>query len=280
VVAGPALGAIAGCSVGALLDALTPGGGSQRIVDEAYGDDSRQRLDVFLPASAGRWPVVMFFFGGSWNGGSRETYRFVGEALAARGCLVVIPDYRVYPQVRYPAFLEDCAAATGWTMRNLERFGGDPARLILSGHSAGAYNAAMLALDPRWLDAPGARGPSSRPRPAAWIGLAGPYDFLPIGNPDARPVFFHPDYPPGTQPIDYAGVGSPPSFLAAADDDSLVDPDRNTGQLAAKLRANGVEVEEHRYAGVGHTSLIGAFAGPLRWKAPILQDMVSFIERH
>ena len=170
MVAGPAFGASAGCSVGSLLASLTPDSGSRRIAGQAYGGDPRQRLDVFLPASSGPWPIVMFFYGGSWNGGSRETYRFVGEALAAQGCLVVIPDYRVYPQVRYPAFLEDCAAATGWTMRNLERLGGDPSRLILFGHSAGAYNAAMLALDPRWLDAPAARGPSGRPHPAAWIG--------------------------------------------------------------------------------------------------------------
>ena len=280
IVAGPGLGAVAACSVGGLLAALTPGGGARRMTNEAYGDDPRQRLDVYLPGTGRRWPVVMFFFGGSWNGGSRETYRFVGEALAARGCLVAIPDYRVYPQVRYPAFLEDCAAATGWTMRNLDRMGGDPARLILAGHSAGAYNAAMLALDPRWLDAPAAQGPSGRLRPVAWIGLAGPYDFLPTGNPAVKPVFFHPDYPPGTQPIDYAKTGSPPCFLGAANGDSLVDPDRNTGQLAAKLRSSGVEVEEQRYGGVGHVTLIGAFAGPLRWKAPVYEDVAGFIGRH
>ena len=279
-IGGPVLGALAGCSIGSFLAALTPDGGSRRIADQPYGKDPRQRLDVFLPASVGNWPIVMFFYGGSWNGGSRETYRFVGEALAARGCLVVIPDYRVYPQVRYPVFLEDCAAATGWTMRNLARLGGDPARLMLSGHSAGAYNAAMLALDSRWLDSPAARGASGRLRPAAWIGLAGPYDFLPTGNPDVKPVFFHPNYPLGTQPVDYAAAGCPPCFLAAADDDAVVDPDRNTGQLAAKLRNSGVEVEEHRYDGVGHTTLVGALAGPLRWKAPVYEDVVSFIERH
>jgi acetyl esterase/lipase len=276
----PGLGTLAGCSVGSLLAALTPGGGSLRLTGERYGDDPRQGLDVFLPASVVAAPVVMFFYGGSWNSGNRDAYRFVGEALAARGCLVVIPDYRVYPQVRYPTFLEDCAAATGWTMRNLQRLGGDPARLILLGHSAGAYNAAMLALDRRWLDAPRAHGPLGRLRPAAWIGLAGPYDFLPVGNPDVKPVFFHPAYPPGTQPIDYARAGSPPCLLAAADDDDLVDPGRNTRQLAAKLRAAGIDVEEHHYDGVGHMTLLGAFAGPLRWQAPVYEDVVRFIGRH
>jgi acetyl esterase/lipase len=276
----PVVGAMSGCSTGSVLAFFTPSGGSRRIAKQAYGEDPRQQLDVYLPASGGNWPVVMFFYGGSWNGGSRETYRFVGEALAARGCLVVIPDYRVYPQVRYPVFLEDCAAATGWTMRNLARLTGDPARLVLSGHSAGAYNAAMLALDPRWLDAPAARGPSGRSHPAAWIGLAGPYNFLPIGNPDVKPVFFHPDYPPGTQPVDYVTNSSTPCFLASGIEDEVVNPERNTGQLASKLRKSGVEVEEHHYEGVGHTTLIGALAGPLRWKAALYADIMSFIERH
>ncbi len=138
----------------------------------------------------------------------------------------------------------------------------------------------MLALDPRWLDAPAAQGPSGRLRPVAWIGLAGPYDFLPIRNPDVKPVFFHPDYPPGTQPLSYVDSGSPPCFLGAASSDSVVDPDRNTGQLAAKLRIRGVEVEERRYDGVGHVTLIGAFAGPLRWKAPVYEDVASFVARH
>jgi acetyl esterase/lipase len=279
-IGGAVFGSLGGCSIGSFLAALTPDGGSRRISDQSYGQDPRHGLDVFVPQSAGRWPIVMFFYGGSWTGGSRETYRFVGEALAARGCLVVIPDYRVYPQVRYPVFLEDCAAATCWAMRNLGQLGGDTDRLILSGHSAGAYNAAMLALDPRWLDAAAARGTERRPRPTAWMGLAGPYDFLPTRNPDVMPVFFHPDYPPGTQPVDYATAGSPPCLLAAADDDAVVDPDRNTGRLAARLRSSGVEVEEHRYVGVGHTTLIGALAGPLRWKAAVYEDVVSFIERH
>ncbi len=277
---GAALGSssvLGGCSIGGILSTLTDDGGARLIADQAYGDDPRQRLDIYQPLTGTQWPVVMFFYGGSWNSGSRTTYRFVGEALAAQGILAVIPDYRVYPQVRYPDFLRDCAAATGWTMRHLVRSGADPTRLILAGHSAGAYNAAMLALDPRWLDAPVAQGPAGRLRPAAWIGLAGPYDFLPTGNPDVKPVFFHPAYPSGSQPIDYAAAGTPPCFLAAPRDDELVDPDRNTGQLAAKLRRAGVPVQERRYDSVGHMTLIGAFAGPLTWKAPVREDVVAFI---
>lgn len=276
----PALGSLAACTLGGVLASLTADGDSRRVAGEAYGNDPRHRLDVYIPGSGERWPVAMFFYGGSWNSGSRATYRFVGEALAARGILVVIPDYRLYPQVRYPVFLEDCAAATSWTMRNLGRFGGDPARLVLTGHSAGAYNAAMLALDSRWLDAPAAHGPSGRLRPVAWVGLAGPYDFLPSGNPEVQPVFSHPDYPPAAQPVDHARAGAPPCFLGAARHDLVVDPERSTRQLAARLAAAGVPVQERYYDGVGHMTLIGALAGPLSWKAPVREDVATYILLH
>jgi len=141
------------------------------------------------------------------------------------------------------------------------------------GHSAGAYNAAMLALDGRWLAAHG-RNPREL---AGFIGLAGPYDFLPMTNPDAQPVFFHPDYPPDTQPIAFASAAAPRSLLAAGSTDALVDPERNTAALAARLSAAGVPVSLQRYPRVNHVTLIGAFSRPLRWLAPVLDDLVRFV---
>jgi acetyl esterase/lipase len=141
------------------------------------------------------------------------------------------------------------------------------------GHSSGAYNAAMLALDPRWL---AKIGVSTRAF-AGFIGLAGPYDFLPIGNQDVRPVFFYPDSPPDSQPILYAGAGSPRSFLAAPQSDDIVDPERNTHQLANKLGVNGVAVTYKSYPHVSHVTLIGAMGRPLRWLAPVLDDIDEFI---
>jgi acetyl esterase/lipase len=266
---------LAGCSWGGALAAATPADAREHL-DLAFGDDPRQRLDVYTPAGAapaGGRPTAVFFYGGSWNRGSRADYRFVGRALASRGVVAVVADYRVYPQVRYPDFLRDGALAVAWTRRGIAAYGGDPARLFVSGHSAGAYNAAMLALDPRWLGEVGL-GPDAL---AGFVGLAGPYDFLPIGNREVQPVFFHPDYPKDSQPIDHTRGARRPVFLAAAPGDRLVDPERNTAQLARRLREAGTPVVERRYARANHVTLIGAFAGPLRWVAPVLDDVAAFV---
>ena len=197
----------------------------------AYGSGPRQMLDVYRPtsaASAGGWPVVVFFYGGSWNNGERSDYAFVGGALASRGMLALVADYRLYPAVRYPEFLRDCAAALAWGLEQAAKLGGNPQRVYVMGHSAGAYNAAMLALDARWLAPTGHKPPEL----AGFIGLAGPYDFLPITNVDAQPVFFHPNYPSDSQHLAFASATSPRSFLGAAKTDSLVNPQRNTVGLA------------------------------------------------
>lgn len=266
---------VAACSPVRVLNVLSE---SDAVVTSgvAYGGDPRQTLDIYVPtAGVPPFPVAVFFYGGSWNTGRRSDFRFVGEALAARGIVAVIPDYRLYPQVRYPAFLEDSARAAAWTVANIASRGGDPNRVFAMGHSAGAYNAAMLALDPRWMT-----GSGSSPRAfAGFIGLAGPYDFLPIENPDVKPVFFHPDSPPDSQPMLHAGPSAPPSFIAAPGTDRVVDPDRNARQLAEKLIAARVDVTYVRYTQTSHVTLIGTFGRPLRWLAPVLDDVVAFIKR-
>lgn len=274
--AGGALG-LAGCSPARVLNAWLPGDTHRLIADVRYGDDARQRLDIYQPAGtppAPGHPVVLFLYGGSWNSGSRNDYRFVGEALASRGMLVLVADYRLYPQVTYPAFLHDGAHALAYARREAGRLGGNPSRLFVMGHSAGAYNAAMLALDARWL-APVGLAP--RRDLAGWIGLAGPYDFIPIVNPAVRPVFHHPNEPPDSQPIVYADHAAMPSFLGAARDDKLVDPQRNTAQLAQRLRRAGTKVTLRWYERASHTTLAGAFARPLRWIAPVLDDVEAFV---
>jgi acetyl esterase/lipase len=216
----------------------------------------------------------VFFPGGSWNRGERADYHFVGDALASRGVLTLVADYRLYPEVRYPDFLDDCALALAFGLQESARLGGDPKRVFVMGHSAGAYNAAMLAMDPRWLTRAG-HAPSEL---AGWIGLAGPYDFLPMKNPDTQPVFFHPDYPAGSQPLAYALKDSPRAFLGAANSDDLIDPQRNTVGLATRLQAAGAQVQTRMYDRVNHVTLAAALAWPLRWLAPVLNDVVAFIE--
>lgn len=272
-----ALVALAACSPLGTLNAVIPSSSYTFNADVAYGPLLRQRLDIYRPSSTAPvagWPVVVFFYGGSWNRGERADYKFAGEALASRGALTLVADYRLYPDVRYPDFLKDSALALGYGLNEASRLGGDPKRVFVMGHSAGGYNAAMLALDARWLGEIG-RKPSDL---AGFIGLAGPYEFLPMTNPDAQPVFFHPNYPPNTQPIEFANTGAPRTFLGAAEKDSLIDPQRNTVAMAARLTGAGVPVTLNLYPGVSHITLVASLARPLRFLAPTLDDVMAFID--
>lgn len=267
--------AMTACSPLKLLNALTPDGSFDKTEGIAYGADPRQKLDVYVPRHPmANAPVVVFFYGGSWNSGSRSDYGFVGEALASRGIVAVLADYRLYPQVRYPLFLEDGAHAVAWTHEHIRQFSGNPQRLYLMGHSSGAYNAAMLALDPDLLGAVGL----SPHNLSGWIGLAGPYDFLPIKNPDVRPVFFWPDSPPQSQPINHVSRGAPPALLMAATDDDLVNPTRNTGGLARKLREAGVPVQDLYFSRPGHATLVATLSRPMRGLAPVLEQIAAFVK--
>ena len=262
------------CSPLKMLNALTPDGTFDKTEGIAYGSDPRQKLDVYVPRHPmGNAPVVVFFYGGSWNSGSRADYSFVGEALASRGIVAVLADYRLYPQVRYPAFLEDGAKAVAWTHEHIREYSGNPQRLYLMGHSSGAYNVAMLALDPKLLETVGLSPHNIR----GWIGLAGPYDFLPIENPDVRPVFFWPNSPPQSQPINHVSRGAPPALLMASRDDELVNPTRNTGGLALKLREAGVPVQDLYFARTGHATLVATLSRPMRGLAPVLDEVTGFI---
>ena len=269
---GPALSA---CSSG--LNALKPSSTYAFTEGVSYGAKPRQTLDIYRPTSKappGGWPVVVFFYGGSWHWGSRAEYTFAGEALASRGVLALVADYRLYPEVRFPEFLDDSAMATSYALREALKLGGNPQRVFVMGHSAGAYNAAMVALDERWLKAQG-QSPSAL---AGWIGLAGPYEFLPITNPQAQLVFSHPNYPPGTQPIDYVKRDAPRAFLGAARSDHLVNPVRNTEQMAERLKAAGAPVQLKLYDGVDHVTLVASMAWSLRWMSTVLDDVSSFMQ--
>ena len=268
--------ALAACSPLGALNAVIPSSAYTLNADVAYGTQPRQRLDIYRPADAAPaagWPVVVFFYGGSWNRGEKGDYKFVGEALASRGVLTLVADYRLYPEVRYPDFLKDSAWAVGYGLNEAKRLGGDARRVFVMGHSAGGYNAAMLALDARWLLDVG-----HTPRQlAGFIGLAGAYDFLPMTNPDAQPVFFHPNYPPNTQPLTLVTPAAPRVFLGAAVKDSLIDPQRNSVGLAGKLKSAGVPVTLKLYEDVSHITLVASLARPLRFLAPTLDDVVAFI---
>ena len=264
----------AGCSSVDVLNALVPRDTYVATTSLRYGARPREALDVYVPSpGVNGAPVVVFFYGGSWAHGERADYRFVGEALASRGFVAIVPDYRLYPDVSYPDFLRDSAAAVAWARREARRFGGDPKRLFVMGHSAGGYNAAMLALDPRWLRAEGLSPADLN----GWIGLAGPYDFLPSDLPGVQRVFHHPAYPAGAQPIDHVTSDSPPAFIGAARSDDVVSPTRSSQQMVQRLEAAGVPVTAVFYPRINHYLLAGALARPLRFIAPVLDDVAAFI---
>ncbi|CAA9530799.1 MAG: carboxylesterase family protein [uncultured Sphingomonas sp.] len=270
-----ALIALGGCSpVGLLngLDRLTPGANDARRAgtDLAYGSLDRQKLDVWVPsrrAAGERLPVVVFFYGGGWSSGSRSEYGFAGAAYAGQQFVAVVPDYRLVPQARFPAFVEDGAAAVRWAQANAARYGGDPRRITVAGHSAGGYIAAMLALDPRWL-------PPGTVKAAAL--LAAPLDFAPFTDPRSLGAFGQWPSPADTQPISFVSPRDPPIFLGHGGNDRTVFP-RNSQQLAARLGAAGVRHEFKLYGRANHTDLALSLSRPFRGRTPVLSDSAAFL---
>lgn len=266
---------MAACSPLKILNALTSDAAVRHSEGLSFGPHPRQKLDVYSPDSEkAASPVIVFFYGGSWNSGSRSDYAFVGHTLARQGYVTVVADYRLYPEVRYPAFLEDAALAVAWAAKHADNYGGDPEKLFVMGHSAGAYNAAMLALDKRWLAAVGMMPAALR----GWIGLAGPYDFLPLTNEDVKPVFFHPNTPSASQPIMHVTRKAPPALLIAPVEDEVVNPVRNTGGLAKALRKCDVSVEEVYFARPGHATLLATLSMPFSGYAPTIEKINQFVQ--
>jgi acetyl esterase/lipase len=255
--------------------ALRPGSFNEGARDVAYGPHPRQRMDIYVPkgGAAGQKPVVFFIYGGSWANGTKETYSFVGDALAARGFVTVIADYRLVPEVRFPVFIEDGARALRFLRDTIAGFGGAPDQIHLMGHSAGAYNAMMLTLDRRFLAAVGMSASEIR----STVGLSGPYDFLPFDIDVTKNAFGSARSPAQTQPIAFARRDAPPIFLGTGSDDRTVLP-RNSERLAQALRQAGASsVTLKIYPGLGHAETAIALSRLLPWQAPVLDDVVAFL---
>lgn len=250
-------------------------GGTARVGEGiAYADGPRHKLDVYAPEQRGApAPVVFFIYGGGWSRGDRADYQFVGRALASRGFVAVIADYRLVPEVRYPGFLEDSANALRWVQDNIAAYGGDPNRLFLAGHSAGAYNAVMLALDPSFRREYGVTLPI-----LGVAALSGPYDFYPFEYFEVQEAFGQAPSPEGTQPINLITAEAPPMYLATGTSDPIVRM-QNTERFADRLRAQGVWVTTQYYEGFGHMEPVIAMGALWRWRMPVLDDMVSFFQR-
>lgn len=274
---------LAACSPVQTLNALIPDRGYVLQQDLVYGDpatdQTRHKLDLYLPkASASQMsaklPVVIFFYGGSWDSGDKKDYKFVGEALSSQGYVTVIPDYRVYPEVGYPAFLEDAANAVAWVRQHIDEYGGDANRIVLGGHSAGAYIAVMLSLNSTYLQQAGLQASDI----AGTFGLAGPYDFLPLRSARLKTIFGDDEQQQAAQPIRYASADSPPMLLLVGDKDGTVSPG-NSRRLAEKLMRSGARVQLEQFETFGHVDMVAKLAKPLRGDGLLLNSIVRFVSQ-
>ena len=272
-----ALGAalLSACSPVTALNLLVPRTGYDAHTAIAYGPDPRHRLDVYVPQGLkGPAPVLLFFYGGAWSSGSRDQYLAFGQSFASKGIVTVVADYRLYPQVKYPAFAQDAALALAWVHAHAREHGGDPARIFVSGHSAGAYNAVMLASEPEFIEAVGGKLDWIR----GVIGIAGPYDALPFTEAQYIDMF-HGANNPDSMPINHVDGKRPPMLLATGTDDSTVRP-ANSDRMALRLKAHGNSAEVIKYPGVGHVGIILSLAPGFRGKTTLREDMLRFIQSH
>ncbi len=269
-VIGGLIGALAGCSPAALLNTTVSRKGFTLEADIPYGANPRQKLDFYRPETPrpdGK--AVIFFYGGSWDSGAKSDYLFVAQALAARGIAAIVADYRLYPEVRFPAFIEDGALAVRWAA---DKVGTN--KLFLMGHSAGAQIALMLAVNTPYLAAAGV----DRMKLRGVIGLSGPYAILPLTSRKLQDIFGGPSRPE-TQPITFAKAPLPPALFVHGTGDTIVKA-ANSERLAAAWRTAGAPVELKLYPDVDHVDVVGAFSDLLRARAPTLADVTAYIDSH
>lgn len=262
-----------GCAGLAFTAANVPAyfGDFERHADIAYAPGDRHRLDVYVPAHARARPVIVFWYGGGWESGTKSNYRFVGAALAKAGYVAVLPDYRLYPEVRFPDFVDDGAQALAWVARHAAQYGGDPRRIYVAGHSAGAHMAAMLAYDPARLERVGLPRDTVR----GCIGLSGPYVLTP-NDATLNDIFRAPYTVADWQPLQRVQPGAPPALLLHGEADTVVDV-AHARRMAEKLESLGVPVTLRTYAGRNHRDTVAAFASAAPHKLPVMTEIRAFV---
>ena len=268
---------LAACSVTRLLNTFVPESGFKVTQDIAFGASARDKLDVYRPADATSTtalkPVVVFFYGGAWDSGDKGGYLFVAEALTSRGFVVVIPDYRLYPEITFPAYMDDAALAVKWAFDNIAQHGGNPDKLFVMGHSAGAQLAALVAYDGTYLDRVGI----DKRRIRGVVSLAGPLDFLPLTEAKMEFIFPLP-VRAASQPINFVTGKEPPTLLLHGTADTRVGI-HNSRNLAARIAERGGTAEVTFYPDMSHVGILLAMAAPLRSSRPVLDRVAKFIDQ-
>lgn len=243
--------------------------------DIDFGSDYGSKLDVYTPKDdTPTHPVIVFFYGGAWETGSKEGYLFAADAFTQKGYVVVIPDYVKYPKVKYPVWQEEAAKAVAWTHNNINKYKGDASNLFVAGHSAGAHIGAILATDGQYL----AMVDGSRKWIKAFAGLAGPYDFTP-DEPDYIAMFGPPERYPLMQVTNYIDGKQPPMLLLWGKKDTVVG-EVNITKLKAALDKKGGEYKVKYYDGVDHIDIVAALTRIERGNAPVVEDVDAWFKAH
>jgi acetyl esterase/lipase len=246
-------------------------GDFERRADIAYAPGPRHSLDVYAPSKAQARPIIVFWYGGGWEDGRKSNYRFVGAALAKAGYVAVLPDYRLYPEARFPDFIDDGAQALAWVAAHAGEIGGDPRRIFVAGHSAGAHLAALLAYDAARLERVGLPRDTIR----GCIGLSGPYVLTP-NDATLNDIFRAPYTIADWQPVLRAQAGAPPALLLHGEADTVVDV-AHARRMAEKLESLGVPVTLRTYPGRGHRDTVAAFAAAAPDKLPVVAEIRRFV---
>ncbi|WP_157799439.1 alpha/beta hydrolase [Qipengyuania seohaensis] len=250
--------------------------GTELLHKQSLGSDPRQKLLVYGdPSASEALPVFIFVHGGSWRNGNPDDYGFIGRNIAPEGYIVVLGGYRLRDNGRYPAMLEDTATVTAWVHANIANYGGDPDRIVLAGHSAGAYNVAQVALEQRWLEQAGVPAQAIR----GVVGLAGPYDFYPYDSDSTRAAFGSVGAGAESQPVNHVRSDAPPMLLVHGEQDTLVKP-RNTRALAAALDNGGAQVETLFLPEMTHNDPLLALAHPWRRDPRVFDAVARFLGQH
>ena len=259
------------------VDRITAGDRGVELAEKvSLGSNPAQKVAVYRDFSqtTGEKPVLIFVHGGSWRSGNPDDYGFFARGLAPEGFVVVLAGYRLGDAGVFPGMVEDTARAVAWTKANISRHGGDPDAIFIAGHSAGAYNVAMVGLDRQWLDREGLEPDIVK----GVIGLAGPYDFYPFDSDSTRAAFGDASDPEATQPINFVRGDAPPMLLLTGKDDTVVKP-RNTRALSAALKGLNGQVETHFIDEMDHNLIIMATASPWRGNHSIIERMAGFMNR-
>lgn len=264
------------CSPTRLLNSSLSSGHYAMKLNIAYGNHPLQKLDVYSPTKGAQGrdkPVIVFVYGGAWKSGDKKDFKFIAHAFTSAGYRVVIPNYRLFPSVKFPAFIDDVADSIAYIEQNSSILAGDLSQgMILMGHSAGAHTAALLSTDLNYFKRRNITTPLK-----ALVVLAGPYDLL-LDHPEVIPIFLPIDDPRTVKPTRLVHSGMPPVLLLHGLKDARVKP-FHTERFARALQQKGVPHEVRLYKTVSHVAIITSIASPLRFLNNSYEDILRFLAK-